>query len=271
MTDNENKANENDKNVKSKKTVFRRITGIVGYTLIFIIAALLVVVMGFKMTNQTVFIFGKAAVWVLTPSMEPDIPARSYILVNKVDAKDVEEGDIIMFRSKELNGANNTHQVIKIEGDHELFYTKGIANPAPDKEPTEAKDVVAIYEKNLPVMTAVGRFIMSRIGIVVSLTVIFAIIMIIYTPDIIRATRKKSAELEKKRQAKIDELVREEVERIKREKEEETYKPAQEEKAAEETALTEKEETITEEKTSAEEENPEQKSEKEIDTSDKED
>ncbi len=222
--------NGNTENTKAKKSVLRRITGIIGYALIFIIAALLIVVISFKANNRTVFIFGKAAVWVLTPSMEPDIPAQSYILVSKVDPKTVEEGDIIMFRSKELNGANNTHEVVRIEGDHELFYTKGKANPVEDAYPTEAKDVVAIYEKNLPVLTAIGRFIMSRIGIVASLTIIFIIVMIIYMPDIIRATRKKSKELEQKRQAKIEELVQQEVERLKRE----SAQPSEEEEPAQE-------------------------------------
>lgn len=208
---------------KSKKTVFRKIKGIVGYVLIFLIAALFVFVIRFKTTNRAMFVFGRATVWVLSSSMEPTIPERSYILVRSVSADEVKIGDVIMFRSDDpdLNGANNTHRVIGISDDRTTFTTQGDANQTEDRYPVKAENIIAVYEKNLPVLTAVGRFLFTGIGTVVAVTLVFVIIMIIYLPDIIKATRAKSAELENKHQAQIDELVRAEVERLKRENTEE--------------------------------------------------
>ena len=212
-----------------KKTLFRRITGIIGYVIIFLIAAVFVVVIGFKANNRTAFIFGKAPVWVMTSSMEPEIPERSYILIQKATADDIKVGDVIMFKSDDptLKGANNTHRVVEISEDGKSFITKGDANQSNDSEPAKAENIVGVYVKNLPVLTAIGRFLFSKIGIIITLTVIFAIVMVIYVPDIIKATKKKSNELEQKRQARIDELVRAEVERLKQEKED-TAKPSEE-------------------------------------------
>ena len=85
---------------------------------------------GFKASQHTVFIFGRTTVWVMTPSMEPQIPAQSYILVKRVSAEEVNVGDVIIFRSDDpsLDGSFNTHRVIEIIGDHEEFVTKGDAN-----------------------------------------------------------------------------------------------------------------------------------------------
>ena len=204
-----------------KKTIIRRITGIVGYAVIFLIAALVVVTIAFKANNRTAFIFGRAPVWVMTSSMEPTIPERSYILVKKASAEDIKVGDIIMFKSDDptLKGANNTHRVVEISEDGKTFITKGDANSTTDTTPAKAENISAVYVKNLPVLTAIGRFLFSGIGIIITLTLIFAIVMVIYIPDVIKATRKKTNELEDKRQARIDELVQQELERLKREKE----------------------------------------------------
>lgn len=212
---------KNNTEPSRKKTVFRRITGIVGYVLIFLIAALFVFVIVFKANNRTMFVFGRAPVWVMTPSMEPTIPEKSYILIKKASADDIQVGDVIMFKSDDpaLGGANNTHRVVEISEDKKTFVTKGDANVKVDDVPAKAENIVGVYERNLPVLTAIGRFMFSGIGIIITMTLIFAIIMAIYLPDIIRATQQKSKELEDKRQAHIEELVRAEVERLKRENE----------------------------------------------------
>ena len=176
----------------------------------------------------------------MTPSMEPTIPERSYILVEKADPDSIIVGDVIMFRSEDpaLNGANNTHRVVEISEDKKSFTTKGDANTVADSEPAKAENVIGVYVKNLPVLSAVGRFLFSGIGMIITMTLIFVIIMIIYLPDIIRATREKSNQLEEKRQAQIADLVRAEVERLKREN---TAEPEEAETAPNEVPEPEKE------------------------------
>ncbi len=205
--------------IKKKGKVFRRILKVFGYIVIFLIIALLVFVLISMATNHTVFIFGKTTAWVLTPSMEPTIPARSYILIEKVSPDDVTVGDIIIFKSDDpaLDFAFNTHRVTQIIGDNDEFVTQGDANPVEDQYTAKADNVLGRYVKNLPVLTAIGRFLFSSIGTLIAITMIFAIMLIMYMPGLIRAGRRKTAEIERRRAEQFDALVREEVERLKAE------------------------------------------------------
>lgn len=208
------------KSTQAKKTSKRRkISEIIGYLVIFLIIAVLLSVLVSKMTNHTVFIFGRTTAWVITPSMEPQIPAQSYILVKKADVSQIKVGDVIMFRSDDpsIGGAFNTHRVVEIIGDGEEFVTKGDANIAKDEYTAKAGNVVGVYEKNLPLITAVGRFLFSGIGILITVTLIFVIIMIIYVPDIVRANKARTEEIERLHREQIDERIREEVERLRSE------------------------------------------------------
>lgn len=222
----------------------RTIIGIIGYVIIFLIIVTLVLVIISKATNHTLFVFKRTTAWVMTSSMEPEIPAQSYILLRKADASEVKVGDVITFLSddpelKEKN-AYNTHRVIKIIGNNEEFVTKGDANQIEDAYTAKAGSILGIYEKNLPVMTAIGRFLFSGIGMMITLTAILVIIMAIYVPDIMRATKAREKEIEQKHREQIDMLVREEVERLKAENaranEQKAEEPAEPEEASEEIA-----------------------------------
>ncbi len=107
-----------------------------------------------------------SVLWVLTDSMEDTIPAKSYILVKTVDAKDIKEHDIIVFHSRDemISGKLNTHRVMKIIGDHEGFVTKGDAYEANDPLTVMPEDVVAKYVRNMPVLTFFGRFFSTNMG-----------------------------------------------------------------------------------------------------------
>lgn len=196
-----------------------KVLEIVGYVLIFAIIVLLSFVIISNLSGNIMFVFGKAPVWVLTQSMEPTIPERSYMLISKVDPNDIKVGDIIIFKSDDprIKDSYNTHRVVEIIGDNEEFVTKGDANAVEDNYTAKADRVVGRFEKNLPILTKIGRFMYSGIGIMISITFIFIIFMIMYVPDIVRATREKGRLLEEKKQEQIDELIKQEVERLKQE------------------------------------------------------
>ncbi|MDY2627817.1 MAG: signal peptidase I [Lachnospiraceae bacterium] len=83
---------------------------------------------------------------VMTGSMEPAIETDSFIIVHKVDASQVETGDVISYFSREpsLDGAVNTHRVTAIEQKGELryFITKGDANTVEDRSPVSERDLI---------------------------------------------------------------------------------------------------------------------------------
>ena len=205
------------KTAKPKQTILRRITGIVGYVII----GALILIIGFvflsNMKGNVTFIFGKTMMWVRTESMEPTIPARSYILVEKVTAGEIEVGDVIVFRSDDptLNGAYNTHRVEDILGANEEFVTKGDNNPGRDSYTAKADKIVGRYIRNMPVMTAFGRFMSKSTGILITFTVIFGIFLIIYVPDMIRASKRREEEAARIEKARMDALVALEIEKLK--------------------------------------------------------
>lgn len=205
--------------MKEKKTVLRLIKDIVAYAAIGLILLAMLFVLISKATNKVPFVFGNSVAWVMTDSMEPVIPEQSYIQIRKIEAKNVKVGDVIMFVSDDpaLKGGNNTHRVVEIIGDNEEFVTKGEKANANDSYKVKAANVRAVYVRNLPVLTAVGRFMRSGVGIMISVTLIAVLTMFLYLPDLTKLLKRKKEEADKLRQEQIDELVKKEVERLKAE------------------------------------------------------
>ena len=158
-----------------------------------------------KVTGNQVF--QTTVLWVLTDSMEDAIPARSYILVKAVDPRELREGDIITFYSRDpaISGSLNSHRVVEIIGDHEAFRTKGDNNPAADAYTVPASDVVARYVRNLPALTVFGRLFATTGGLIVT----FLLILVSCGAWLVlqfmgNARREKDAEIRRR----IDEEVR---------------------------------------------------------------
>lgn len=213
-------AKEQTKN--KKKTVRTVLTVLVILLLVLAIA----IVLTARLRGEPLFIAGYSALWVHTESMEDTIPAESYILVEKVSARDVAVGDVITFLvddpSSRINGQPNTHRVVEIVGDHEAFVTKGDHNLVPDHANAKADKVLARYVRNLPVMTALGRFFTTPFGLITAFVCIALFCFLLYLPDIRKAARKKKereAEAAAAKQAEMDEKIRAEVEKMKREAE----------------------------------------------------
>lgn len=205
--------------VKEKKSVLRLIKDIIAYVVIGLIALATIFILISKATNKVPFIFGNSIAWVMTDSMEPMIPEQSYIQIREIKAKDVKVGDVIMFVSDDpaLKGGNNTHRVVEIIGDNEEFVTKGERAGQNDSYTVKADKVRAVYVRNLPLLTRIGRIMRSGIGVMVAVTVVLVLTMILYLPDLQKLRKKKTEELEMLRQKQIDDLVKKEVERLKAE------------------------------------------------------
>ena len=157
--------------------------------------------------------------WVKTGSTEPTIPARSYILVKKIDGDDVKVGDIITFKSEKLGGELNTHRVVEPDPNRRIganeIVTMGDNNNEKDA-PINRDSVIGIHQRNLPVLSFFGRFFTTPVGITVTILIVLAVMILLYFEDIAAlvntVTGKKN---EKQKQEKFDELVKAEVERLK--------------------------------------------------------
>ena len=207
----------------SSKTVRTVLTAVV----IVLLVAAIAIVLTARLRGEPIFIFGYTVMWVHTGSMESTIPAESFILAGTVSAENVEVGDVITFRTDdpkliEKGITVNTHRVIEIVGNNEEFVTQGDYNTARDEYTAKAANVLARYERNLPVLTLLGRFFKTPAGLVCALAGIVLICFLLYLPDILKKRKKKAETEAEEKQKEIDEAVRLEVERMKAETKAET-------------------------------------------------
>ncbi|MBP5618284.1 MAG: signal peptidase I [Clostridia bacterium] len=205
-----------NKTASAIKKWLRRITNVLSYVLLAAIVILIVFVFVNNVSGKPIFVANHSVLWVLTGSMEPEIPEKSYILIEKVPVSEIQEGDVIVFYSDDpsIQGQKNTHRVVEIVGDHEAFVTKGDNNAAKDNVPARASAVIGVYREKLPFLTKIGRFLATKIGLIVAFTLIFAILMLLYMPDMMRITKERQAELDRQRQEMINKLVQEEMEKM---------------------------------------------------------
>ena len=199
-----------------------KIFSVITYVLAALMALFIVFLLVSKVKKEPLFIFGRTCMWVKSGSMADTIPAQSYVLVKKATAEDVKTaeddkdgGDVIVFVSDDprIKGELNTHRAMAKTEDGKGFITKGDNNLGEDNVPARAENVRGIYIKNLPVLTALGRFCTKPAGITVMVLLILAMMVFIYFKDIAEVISKDKADGQK--QAKIDELVKAEVEKLK--------------------------------------------------------
>ncbi len=171
-------------------------------------------------------ILGFSGFRVLTGSMEPTIPTDSFVLVHRVDASKIKEGDVISFFSEDeaLNGAVNTHRVVGItEADGQIvFETKGDANMIADKVPVKASNLIG---KVVFVSKGLGKFIRLISNPLVFVAVIAVPLLIVMFANIKGMAKDVKKLVEEEEAAEIAK------EKAKREKKSET--PETEEPAAE--------------------------------------
>lgn len=109
---------------------------ITSYVLLTLAIILCVVVVFQVITQGYVQIFGYSLFRVVTPSMEPELPVGVFIISQKVNIHDINEGDIVSFASLEsyMKGSIVTHRVVDIkEVNGKLsLVTRGDANNSVD-------------------------------------------------------------------------------------------------------------------------------------------
>lgn len=154
-----------------------------------------------------------SVLWVMTESMEPNIGAKSYILVKRADVNALKEGDIITFVSRDtaIAGSLNTHRIEEVVEQGKEFITKGDNNPAPDTQHVYAEDVRYVYVGNLPVMTLFGRVLSTEAGFMCFISVILIAVTVTSFVAVSKERKKKNEESKKER---MDRLVKEEVRRL---------------------------------------------------------
>lgn len=114
-----------------------------------------------KAQNKIVSIFGYSICYVVTGSMEPALAVGDAILIKKVSVQNINEQDIITYKSATgvLSGNFITHRVIEkhILNDIITFTTKGDANTEEDAEVITEEKIYGVFVKKLSFI----KFLMS--------------------------------------------------------------------------------------------------------------
>lgn len=160
---------------------------------------LCIVVIAQTLSVGYVTILGRSLFRVATGSMEPTIPTGSLLICKEEVIENINEGDIICFRSKESNmlGQVITHRVTRImrnEDGERYLETAGDANPSADGfYVTESNLIgkVSFYTKEGNWFAAIFSFITSRMGFLACIVFPVLIISTLIMRDSIKTIRKE--------------------------------------------------------------------------------
>ena len=203
------------KKLNIKKIIKTVLEGIIFLAIIAVVVVFIIT----KINGSPMWVFGRSTMFVMTDSMSPTIEARTYILVKKATADDVEVGDVIVFYSTDpsIYGQLNTHRVIEKDGDK--IVTKGDHNPVDDGAySAKAENIIGKYVRTMPVLTFIGRIVMQPMGFITITLFLVVFITIIVMGDV-KANLQEAIEKENKEKAEAEKqkLFEAELERLKRE------------------------------------------------------
>ncbi len=206
-----------------KKSAFKRIIGIILTVIIALQVVLCVTLMLRTAAGKDAEIFGFRFYYIATPSMEPEIPVGSQIVVKKTDVELLVKGDVITFASRDpaIMGYPNTHRIEAVteDGDGKLcFVTKGDNNPQVDEYLVYPSEIYGKVVAVAPVYEGIIRFysfaatpIGFSVVIVMPLLLVLAMFLRSFTKEF-KGLAETSA-MEKNEEENIDTLIAEYISR----------------------------------------------------------
>ena len=127
---------------------------------------------------------------VVSGSMEPELPVGSAVYVKAVELSDVQEGEIIAYRS---SNSVVIHRVVINRTTLKEFVTKGDANNVEDPEPIPYDAVIGRMEVKVPILGTFMAIYSSTIGKVYLLLAAACGVMLNMVASRMRESRKAKA------------------------------------------------------------------------------
>lgn len=119
----------------------KKIKDILNYTLIIIMAVVLISFAYTKYTEGIPSVGGYRLLYVPTGSMEPTISAHSFIIGKSIAHTDYKEGDICTYKYSDGNSSMHiVHRIIGTNADGQYIF-KGDNNMLSDPKPVEAAQI----------------------------------------------------------------------------------------------------------------------------------
>lgn len=191
--------------MKEKSTLPEKILAAVGVILCVVFIPILLVnvtliVKSYVNPNQVPDFMGYKPFIVLSGSMEPEIMTGDMVLVKNTDAGNLQEGDVIAFKSGE---AVVTHRImeVKTENGEVSYVTQGDANDSPDQTSVKPADVEGIYKNRIPGAGNVAMFMQTTTGMI--LFVVCPLLLFILW-DVIRRRLQGRKELSRTKELELE-------------------------------------------------------------------
>ena len=133
---------------------FPALCSVVGTAIILTVIALLLPLSAPRLLGYEVYD-------IVSGSMEPRIPTGSMVFVKPVDWEEIEEGDVIAYRT---DGGVVTHRVVEKRTFLGEFVTKGDANESEDLLTVPFDALVGRVERHIPYLGNWMAFLTSAVG-----------------------------------------------------------------------------------------------------------
>lgn len=148
---------------KSKKISKQKRNPIAGFCSI--LGTLLLVVLVLACVPLTVpRMMGYHIYTVVSGSMEPEIPTGSLVYISNVEAKEVQEGDVIAFYGATDGSSIITHRVVTNSTVMGEFITKGDANEENDMNPIPYSHFIGKVTLSIPKVGSMAQTFTSTNG-----------------------------------------------------------------------------------------------------------
>lgn len=158
--------------IERRKQIQKKIGSVLS-TLVLVISIILCLTVVAQVSSNGYAQFGNISLFrVVTGSMEPEIPVGSLLICKETNIADIQEGEIVCFRSKnpQIMGKIVTHRVVNVtvSGDGQvLLETKGDANLSADAEYVTANNLIGRvyhYSKDSNFMVSLVNVLTDKIG-----------------------------------------------------------------------------------------------------------
>ena len=127
---------------------------------------------------------------VLSGSMRPSYAEGDLLYVEPVKPSQVKVNDPITFvLNEKLTVA--THRVVRIDGEKQLFYTKGDANGTEDTDPVHFNNLIGIPRFSVPLLGYVSYFVQNPPGTYITLVAGLLLIGAVFLPDLLPKKKEK--------------------------------------------------------------------------------
>ena len=149
--------------------MFRVIRGIFSFLVTMLLIFVFVVILVQKVSNNRMNLGGYGIYTVVTGSMVPEYNVKDLILASKVESKNINVGDDVVYMGKEggLAGKIIVHRVIEKNDNNGRisFITKGISNGLSDPEIDETQ-VLGVVKQKLHVLSFCSHIVNNIYGLI---------------------------------------------------------------------------------------------------------